>query len=298
MLPKGFMLKPGSGGTFSSDYCYTVWLRHLHYLLENKLFNSVEDIKKVAEIGPGDSIGIGLSSIYTGTSEYYAFDVIKHASLQKNISINKDLLTNFLNRKDIPHSSKQRNTSPALNDYSFPGKILMFNDEFYENKFNQIDRVLNGLDSQEVKIEYIVPWMNTSRSNLKNIDLIFSQAVMEHVDDIEFAYSEMYKWLKPGGVISHQIDFKAHEMTKEWSGHWYIEDTLWNILSHGRKYPMNRLPFSSHIKIIEKTGFEIKFVKKVQKENIFKNRTPKVSGIKFTAEDLVTSGALIQAIKR
>ncbi len=292
------MLKPGSGGTFSSDYCYTVWLRHLHYLLENKLFNSVEDIKKVAEIGPGDSIGIGLSSIYTGTSEYYAFDVIKHASLQKNISINKDLLTNFLNRKDIPHSSKQRNTSPALNDYSFPGKILMFNDEFYENKFNQIDRVLNGLDSQEVKIEYIVPWMNTSRSNLKNIDLIFSQAVMEHVDDIEFAYSEMYKWLKPGGVISHQIDFKAHEMTKEWSGHWYIEDTLWNILSHGRKYPMNRLPFSSHIKIIEKTGFEIKFVKKVQKENIFKNRTPKVSGIKFTAEDLVTSGALIQAIKR
>jgi hypothetical protein len=298
VLPNKIIYRTGSGGTISSEYCYSVWLRHLHYLIENKLFNTVEDIKRVAEIGPGDSIGIGLSSIYTGVCEYYAFDVIKHASFPKNISINKELFAHFLNRRDIPNSNKQRNTFPTLLDYSFPKNILNFNNDFYIKRYHQIERVLNCLAPQDVNIEYVVPWTNSSGSNLRNIDLIFSQAVMEHVEDIEFAYTEMYKWLKPGGVISHQIDFKAHEMTKEWYGHWYIEDKMWNFLSHGRKYPMNRLPFSSHIKIIEKAGFEIKFVKTVQKENVLKNRTPKVPGINFTVEDLVTSGALIQAIKR
>jgi hypothetical protein len=43
---------------------------------------------------------------------------------------------------------------------------------------------------------------------------------MGHVDDIEFAYREMFNWLRPGGVISHQVDSKTHEMIIEWNGHW------------------------------------------------------------------------------
>ena len=149
-----------------------------------------------------------------------------------------------------------------------------------------------------MNIQYIVPWMNTDKKDLKNIDLIFSQAVMEHVDDIEFAYTEMFNWLRPGGVISHQVDFKTHEMTNEWNGHWFIGDAMWELLSHGRKYPMNRLPLSSHVEMIERAGFEIVFVKPVEKENNFKGQLPKVPNVVFTESDLVTSGALIQAIKK
>jgi len=33
---------------------------------------------------------------------------------------------------------------------------------------------------------------------------------MEHVDDIEFAYCEMFNWLRTGRVISHQVDLKTY----------------------------------------------------------------------------------------
>jgi len=41
VLPRSIFYRPGSGGTFSSGYCYSVWLRHLHYLIENAGFEIV-----------------------------------------------------------------------------------------------------------------------------------------------------------------------------------------------------------------------------------------------------------------
>jgi hypothetical protein len=297
ILPRSIFSRPGSGGTFSSEYCYGVWLRHLHFLIENKLFKSLDQIKNVAEIGPGDSLGIGLSAIYSGASNYYAFDVLEHANTKKNEIINSELKDFFISNKDIPNTEKQRFTSPNLPNYLFPDVLKYYSKSYYESKFNEIKKALTRGDSDQVKIQYIVPWLNTDKKSLKNIDLIFSQAVMEHVEDIEFAYKEMFNWLRPGGVISHQVDFKAHEMTDEWNGHWFIGDTMWEILSHGRKYPMNRLPLSTHIEMIEKAGFKIVFIKPVEKENSFKDQLPKVPNVIFSESDLVTSGALIQAIK-
>ena len=104
VLPCSIFYRPGSGGTFSSEYCYCVWLRHLHYLIENKLFSSLEEIKNIAEIGPGDSLGIGLSAIYTGASNYCAFDVLEHANTEKNQFINSDLKEYFIAQKSIPNT--------------------------------------------------------------------------------------------------------------------------------------------------------------------------------------------------
>lgn len=95
-----------------------------------------------------------------------------------------------------------------------------------------------------------------------------------------------------------KLIFKTHEMTIEWNGHWFIGDAMWELLSHGRKYPMNRLTLSFHVEMIERGGFEIVFVKPVEKENNFKVQLPKVPNVVFTESDLVTSGALIQAIKK
>jgi SAM-dependent methyltransferase len=265
--------------------------------MENKLFGSTSAIQRIAEIGPGDSLGIGLSAIYTGAKEYYAFDVIEHATIDKNSLINEELFKMFSSQEEIPNTHRQRFTAPILPSYSFPKEYLPFSSEYYEIKWKAIEKALKREENDEVKIQYIVPWMDRPIDDIKELDLIFSQAVMEHIDDIEFAYKQMYKWLRPGGVISHQIDFKTHEMTKEWNGHWFIGDKMWELLSHGRKYPMNRLPLSSHISLIEKAGFEIKFVKSVTKENPVKTMKPQVPNVPFTEVDLITSGALIQAIK-
>lgn len=297
ILPMSLFKRPGTGGTVSSEYCYSVWLRHLYYLHKNKLIKEVSDIKDIAEIGPGDTLGIGLSALYTGATNYYAFDVIKHANVETNLRILKELKTYFGKLMEIPHGDKFPNTNPPLDDYSFPGHILSFSQEYYNERYTKIKASLRGDGNTNVDVQYVVPWTKGSNNNINNIDLIYSQAVMEHIVDIDFAYSEMYKWLKPGGIISHQVDFKAHEVTKAWNGHWFISRHVWNFLAHGRKYPISRLPLSAHIKSIEKAGFKVKFVLPVHKPNAFKNQHPKVDGVTFSADDLITASALIQAVK-
>lgn len=49
-----------SGGTISARYCYFVWLRHLVKAYENGLKTR---FNRVAELGPGDSLGVGLAAM-------------------------------------------------------------------------------------------------------------------------------------------------------------------------------------------------------------------------------------------
>ena len=43
------------------------------------------EFNSIAELGPGDSIGIGLAALLTGANIYYAFDIIQFASNQMNL---------------------------------------------------------------------------------------------------------------------------------------------------------------------------------------------------------------------
>lgn len=298
ILPKKIFVRPGSGGSFSSAYCYSVWLRHLVQLKNAGLINDIESIKNIAEIGPGDSLGMGLAAMYTGADNYFAFDVIRHTNMANNKKINNELLKLFEERIEIPHGTKEfLNTKPVLSNYEFPADILNKDRSYYQERHKTIECNLDNMEKQGAQIRYVVPWMGQIQKDVKDIDLIISQAVMEHVDDVTFAYAEMYRWLKPGGIISHQIDFRTHEMTDQWDGHFYIGQHLWKILAHGRKYPMNRLPLSAHIKAIEKTGFKIKNIVPFRSQCNFSKQAPRVPEIAFQEEDLITSSALIQAIK-
>ena len=54
-----------TGGTVSARYCYSVWLRHLSMLYQSALPTT---FKTTAELGPGDSLGIGLAALLSGKS--------------------------------------------------------------------------------------------------------------------------------------------------------------------------------------------------------------------------------------
>lgn len=299
ILPEKYLKRPGSGGTFSSKYCYSVWLRHMVQLFENKLINDLSQLQRIAEIGPGDSLGIGMAAMLSGAKEYYAFDVIEHANLERNVQIAKDLARYFSERLEIPHKEHQfRNTKPDLNSYEFPATVFdaHLSNEALAGRLSDITKALRK-EASDCTIEYVAPWYEKETSLKGGVDLIFSQAVMEHVEEVEHAYGKMYEWLKPGGIISHQIDYKAHEMTKEWNGHWYIDEGMWKFLLHGRKYSINRLPHSAHIKEIEKAGFAVKNVVPFYHENTFGNKPPKVTRCEFEESDMTIAGALIQAVK-
>lgn len=297
ILPSSIMKRPGSGGSFSSKYCYSVWLRHLIHLEQNGLLNK-KPVEKIAEIGPGDSLEIGMSALLTGATEYYAFDVIEHTKSTDQLEILSKLSNYFLDKIDIPYREPEfRNTKPIVDNNSFPEFLIKeISIENISDRTRQISNALNDKESS-VKIEYIVPWYEKEIALKGQIDLIISQAVMEHVDDIQDAYSKMYEWLRPGGIITHQIDYKAHEMTKEWYGHWYLSDPVWSFLLEGRKYSINRYPHSAHIKAIEKAGFEIKNIVPFNQENKLKDKLPAIKNRVFTKEDMTISSALIQAVK-
>ncbi len=146
------MMRPGTGGTTSSAYCYSVWLRHLKHLYGNGLVSDIAQIKTVAEIGPGDSLGIGMSALYSGASNYLAFDVIRHAFSERNLEVNDDLLQLFLAKTPVPHGKGFERTAPTLDDYSFPSEILKYDLDQYRETNVEISKALSGEDA-DLRIE-------------------------------------------------------------------------------------------------------------------------------------------------
>jgi hypothetical protein len=179
---KPFFVRKGTGGTNSARYCYSVWLRHLVLLYENGMKSHP---KIVAELGPGDSLGVGLAALLTGAEKYYAFDVINHTGLEKNIDILEKLISLFKEKTPIPDENEFPKIKPKINSYLFPE--YLFNHKYLDS--SKIDNIKNNLrvGGQDI-IHFIVPWNSTNELQTGLVDLIFSQAVMEHVIELENAY--------------------------------------------------------------------------------------------------------------
>ena len=76
-----------------------------------------------------------------------------------------------------------------------------------------------------------MPWSNKALINSKSIDMIMSQAVLEHIEDLLTVFRVMDYWLKPSGLISHAIDFKSHGTSDKWNGHWEYSPFAYLLLS-------------------------------------------------------------------
>jgi len=291
----------GSGGTISARYCYSVWLRHLVVAYENKL---TVIPKVVAELGPGDSLGVGLAALLSGASKYYAFDIVEYANNKRNVETFDELTDLFKKRQRIPDQSEFPQIKPRLKSYEFPRHILT--DERLESALEQhrigpIKKTLLHLDGSvdyNACINYFVPWHNPRIIKEESVDMIYSQAVLEHVEDLAYVYKTMQQWLKPGGFISHEIDFTSHGKAKEWNGHWAYSDFIWSLIKGKRPYLLNREPCSTHITLIKELGFELacairsKEYSRIEKKDLthrFRN---------MPDDDLATRAVFIQAVKK
>jgi SAM-dependent methyltransferase len=59
------------------------------------------------------------------------------------------------------------------------------------------------------RIEYLV--RPSGLSGLReSVDLVFSRAVLEHVDDLEATFADMTSALRPGALAIHQVDLRSH----------------------------------------------------------------------------------------
>jgi len=286
-----------SGGTVSARYCYAVWMRHQVMAYQAGL----KHIDSIAELGPGDSLGIGLCAILSGCKTYYGLDAKAHANTERNRTILDELVVLFRRREPIPDIKEFPNVSPVLEDYSFPSYILteeMLNKSLHSDRILAIHKAL--IDPQSVTavhISYIAPWQQASLDGSEGgLDMVFSQAVMEHVEKVYETYSSLNRFLRPGGLMSHAIDYKSHGYTRDWNGHWTLSEFAWRILKGNRPYLINRLAHSDHIEALGKSGFQI--ISEIKKRGqILPRESLAIKFLSLAEDDLRTSGAFIQVLK-
>jgi len=295
IFKKHFVKEPG--GSVSARYCYSVWLRHLVLADKNGLRTHP---KTIAELGPGDSLGTGLAALISGVEEYYAFDIVEYANIQRNLEIFDELITLFKNKEDIPDEKEFPKVKPYLDNYTFPSHL--FTDEHLKKALDnkRLDKIKNSVlnpNDETSIITYKVPWYNSDILKPESIDIIFSQAVLEHVDDLKYTYATMREWLKPNGFISHQIDFKSHGYANEWNGHWTYSDFLWKLIRGIRPYLINREPHSTHIEILKEVGFEIVCDQVIKSKSTITREKLARKFKNISDDDLIISGAFIQAKK-
>ncbi len=292
-VPKAHdLLRRGTGGTTSSHYCYSVWLRHLVSAAKAGLSVSPAH---VAELGPGDSIGIGLAALISGADTYSALDAVPHAVSERNIAVFDDLVELFRRREPIPGPEEFPRVRPTLGDYSFPDWLLPASRLDMALAQDRIGRLRADLIAGTGAIRYIAPWNSEGLIKAGSIDLIVSQAVLEHVDDLPNAYRSMARWLRPGGYMSHQIDFKCHGMAEAWNGHLGYSDRTWKIMRGRLPYLLNRKVYSEHLAYMRDAGFVIRSQQIVESSGGLSGDRLAPRFRHIEVEDSQVSDALIQA---
>ncbi len=293
-----FLTRAGTGGTNSAMYCYGVWLKHLTMLWANGLRTMPQTL---AELGPGDSIGTGLAAMLSGVERYFALDVVRFANPAANLRIFDELVDLFRRRASRPEKGWP-DFDAHLDGHLFPSHILTEDVLAAALTEERIARIRAALAQPEasppgVQIRYMAPWYDEGIIEEGTVDVILSHSVLEHVMDVEQTHAALAQWLKPGGWMTHQVDFTAHGLSKQWNGFRAYPELFWKLIAGRHTYLINRQPCSVHVGCMEKNGCRIRC--------LMKNTLPDGVGRSqlaarwrsLTDDDLNCSGAFIQAQK-
>ena len=281
-----------------SYYYYGLWTKHIAQYMDA---TGASIPRTVVEIGPGSTLGAGLSALLTGARRYFAFELVQHTTVAENLEVLKEIAHMIKAREGVRNARGFPNYTHVLNDQMFADRFFtekILKKSLSARSIKSIARALKGNPSDHT-IRYTAPWEDQRiYGPLKDkVDFIFSHSVMEHVADIDQAYRIMAIICKPGGGMSHQIDFRSHGLSRPWDNYRAMSDEEWSNVCEGRPYTINREPPSRHIERIKKNGFQIvRLLPKGMVNSINRNELT----LKFrnlSDSDLVCGGIFIQAIK-
>jgi SAM-dependent methyltransferase len=285
-----------TGGTGSARYCYSVWLRHLILGRARRLYSGVPVV--AAELGPGDSLGIGLAALLSGVQRYRALDIVRYSDLARNLDIFEELVSLFDQRAPVPGEEEFPLLLPRLATYEFPQDLLdeeWLREALDPQRVHQLRTALTSGQDEHSRIQYVAPWSDPSLIRDQSVDLIYSQAVLEHIDDLPGVYRAMRRWLKPGGAMSHQIDFQCHGKADTWNGHWTYSDFAWRVVVGRRSYLLNREPYSTHMRLLRDSGFTVVHEDVNRSASLLRRESLARRYRALSATDLSTSGSFVLA---
>ena len=285
--------RAGTGGSDSARYCYSVWLRHLSILSAAEFCISGA---RIGELGPGDSIGTGLAALLSGARAYVGLDIFPFANKANLLEICEELGTMYANREPIPNQEEFPGVRPRLSSYTFPDRLIACSD--IATKLETIKQELRNGFAVGKLLTYRVPWNSQDVIAPGSLDLIFSHAVLEHVDALDQTYRDMAAWLKPGGYASHVIDFRAHHLSPFWNGHWAYSELQWKLVRGHREFLLNREPLSTHLECARRSGFKVlRIFRDVSDQGLpLSSLAPKFR--QLSTEDSQTTGAVLILRKR
>jgi SAM-dependent methyltransferase len=272
-------------------------MRHLKKL---NLFSNIIP-ETVVELGPGDSTGTGFAALLSGCKHIFEIDRIKYWNNIRNLRIFDELTGLFRDKAAIPDNREYPRVRPSIDTFDFPSSI--FSDKILEESLsperllNLKDEITKLDDPGNSFIKFFTPEQAGEIIRNESIDFIYSQAVLECIDDLDNIFSTMNKWLKPGGFMSHTIDLKSHGLTKEWNGHWTFNNIEWYLVKGERKSLLNREPLSEYIRVHLKHGFRILLRETVNLVNNLKKSDMAEKYRTMSDEDLSTSGIYILSRK-
>ena len=248
-----------AGHPVGARYFYSVWLRHLSRLAEVRPGFSFD---VVAELGPGDALGMGLCALLSGAQRYIGLDRLAFGLRADNLQMLDELHALFSARASIPDDSEFPGVHPRLKSYGFPHHVLddaRLAVSLAPARLQQLREALRGdmALTDDSLLSYAAPWDSRHQVRPGSVDLLVSQAVLEHVDDVDGAYAAMHRWLKSTGLMSHRIDYTCHGITHDWYGPWTVSAPMWRIVRGKRAYLINRLPHSAHLTALKRAHFDV-----------------------------------------
>jgi hypothetical protein len=256
-VQRAFYDRTAGGGTAQARYCYGIWMKHLSLLWQAGMRTLPT---AVAELGPGKSLGTGLAALLCGAERYAAIDVVPHASVATTVPLVEPMVELFRERAPCP-SKGFPNYNDVLDARLFPSQILT--DECLARSLDtarlaELGDAVRRLDAteQHPRLRYGT-WRSGGVVCAGDADLLFSHVVLSLVEDQEAFYKCCALWLKPGGWMSHHIDFTSHSVTNEWNGHLQYTDAVWRIIVGQRPFFVTRARLSRHLALMDKYGFEV-----------------------------------------
>jgi SAM-dependent methyltransferase len=238
-----------------------VWLRHLAVL---RNYGVAPPAGTVVELGPGESQGLGIAALFTGARRTVGLDAAPFASPAANRDVFAGLVGLFRDGvraagdDEFPNVRPRVPTLPRPVDLTDPATLAAALDA---DRLAQIDAALaTAGDAPASPVGYHAPWDHASIP-AGTADLVVSQAVLEYLpfepgnDVVDEAFAAMRRWLRPGGILSHQIDLTA-PFGPEWNAHWALGDVAWRVV-RGRRTMQNRAPRSAYLAACARHGFEV-----------------------------------------
>jgi SAM-dependent methyltransferase len=138
--------------------------------------------------------------------------------------------------------------STNIKDRKFP---------FAHSAAEAVSFAVNSITFDTSRMEYRVGDTAALPVDNDTIDLIFSNAVLEHVHNIKATVGEFTRVTRTEGIGIHEIDLRDHFFQQTPLRLLQYQDWLWNLMSWYRPGYTNRLRLSDYVDLFENSGLYV-----------------------------------------